>query len=208
MKKYFLLSLLLCAPHGFASPKDAAKLVAINDVSPNIKIECMYATYNNFTGQRIYPAAFFGRCYLLAHVAEQLHNVQKELESMGYGLRIFDAFRPMEGQRALWNVFPVPGFVANPAMGGKHTRGTTVDLTIIRLSDGEPLDMGCGIDVFIDRARSDYTNLSDEALRNRALLKNIMAKHGFTQLPTEWWHFDYEQWQNYPPLDVDFNELA
>lgn len=187
--------------------KDLQKLVALNEVNPNIKIECMYATYKNFTGQRIYPKKFYKRTYLLKEVAQQLSKVQKELETQGLGLLVWDAFRPMEGQKKLWEVFPVEGFVAPPSKGGRHTRGTTVDLTIIKLSDGQPLTMGTGFDVFIPQSKAASTTISKEAQRNRKLLQTVMKKYGFTVLPTEWWHFDYKNIWSYPPLEVTFDDL-
>ena len=187
-----------------SNPQDAARLVNLADVMPTIEVECVYATYRNFTGQAVYKEP---KCYLLKEVAAQLQQVQKELNQQGLGLLIWDAYRPMEAQKKFWELFPDDRYVAPPAMGGRHTRGTTVDLTIIKLSNKQPLDMGTGFDVFLERAWSDNQTISDEAKKNRALLKTVMAKHGFEQLKTEWWHFDYKGWQQYPPLDVSFDEL-
>ena len=175
-KKIVLSLLVVCSLN--AVKEDAQKLVLINDINENIKIECMYATYKNFTGMRIYPEKFYKKAYLLKHVALQLDKVQKELEKGGYGLLVWDAFRPMEGQRRLWEAFPVEGFVAPPHKGGRHTRGTTVDLTIIKLEDGQPLDMGTGFDVFIDRSVVYNEKISDEAKVNRKFLQKIMKNMG------------------------------
>ncbi len=190
-----------------ATPKDAQKLAVINKVNSKIKIRCMYASYDNFTGQRVYPARFFNRTFLLKHVAEQLSKVQNELEKQGLGLLIWDALRPMQGQQALWNVCPDARFVAEPSKGGRHTRGTTVDLTIVNLKTGEPLNMGAGFDAFIDRSATTFTDLPEEVLKNRKLLQDVMKKYGFNKHPREWWHFDYKNYTDYPPLDVTFEEL-
>ncbi len=204
----------------FGKQEHLEKLVAINDVSPSIRIECKYASYDNFTGQRLYPAQFYSRTYLLKEVALQLDKVQKELEKQGLGLLIWDAFRPLEGQRTLWDICPDERFVAHPDKGGFHTRGTTVDLTIINLADGKPLDMGTGFDVFTDRSASFCPDISQLAKANRKLLRDIMAKYGFNAIECEWWHFNYLDpaikvigdhrelvRKLYPVLEVDFNEL-
>jgi D-alanyl-D-alanine dipeptidase len=204
--KITFLNLLLISA-AWAKQEDAQKLVAVNDVNSNIKIECMYATHNNFTGQRVYPKKLYNRTYLLKHVAQQLSKVQEELEQQGLGLLIWDAFRPMQGQQALWDACPDKRFVAPPTKGGRHTRGTTVDLTIINLETNEPLDMGTGFDAFIDRSKSNFKDLTPEALKNRDLLQTVMKKHGFTTVTSEWWHFDYDNYKNHPPLDVKFDEL-
>lgn len=205
--KHFIKKSILLIFLGLHFQAQSHSLVAINSINSNIKIECWYATHNNFTGQRIYPKAFFKKAYLLKEVAEQLSKAQKELEQEGLGLLIWDAFRPLEGQKKLWNCCPDSRFVFPPEKGGKHTRGTTVDLTIINLETEEPLDMGTGFDVFIDRSASECTTLSDLAKQNRKLLKTIMENHGFTQLPSEWWHFDYKNLFDYPVLDIIFDEL-
>lgn len=206
MKQFIKQSLLLffLGLHFQTQPHN---LVAINTINPNIKIECWYATCHNFTGQRVYPKQFFKKAYLLPEIAKQLDKVQKELEQQGFGLLIWDAFRPLEIQQKLWDYCPDSRFVAPPSKGGKHTRGTAVDLTIINLQTEEPLDMGTGFDVFIDRSASDCATLSDQAKQNRLLLKTIMEKYGFTQCRTEWWHFDYKDIFTYPVLQVTLKEL-
>ena len=196
-----LLCIILCATNLYS------QLISLETVDETIKIECWYATYNNFTGKRIYPQAYFKKCYLLEHVAHALKKVHDELKEQGMGLLVWDAYRPMEGQKALWDCYPVEGFVAPPHKGGRHTRGTTVDLTIIDLKTGQPLFMGTGFDVFTPQAASDNTEITQEAQRNRALLKTVMEKHGFVQLPSEWWHFDYQNMHDYSPRTETFDDL-
>lgn len=207
MLKKIVLSSLLIVSGIYAKLSDAQKMVGIHNLNPTIKIECMYATYYNFTGQPLYPFEFYNKAYLLKEVADQINLIQKELEQYGLGLLIWDAFRPLEGQQQLWNACPDERFVFPPTKGGKHTRGTTIDLTLIDLKTGNPLDMGTGFDVFIDRSASDCATLSETALANRKLLQSIMAKYGFTAIKNEWWHFDYENVFDYPVLDVTFEEL-
>ena len=207
VQKFFFFIILFFALDLCAKKEDVQKLISIGEVNPNIKIECMYATYHNFSGQRLYPSKYYAKCYLLKEVANQLSKVQKELEKQGLGLLIFDAFRPMSVQKRMWDIMPDRRYVAPPTEGGRHTRGTTVDLTIFNLKIGEPLDMGVGFDMPIDRSHSDCDSIPEIAKQNRKLLRDIMVKHGFTPIRTEWWHFDYHDWQLHPPLDLSFQEL-
>lgn len=184
----------------------AHNLVDITKVNPNIRVQLMYATSDNFTGKVIYKSC--AKAYLLQHVAEALSSVQKELECQGLGLLIWDAYRPLQGQQALWDVCPDARFVYPPEKGGKHTRGTTVDLTLVDLKTGALLEMPTGFDSFTPEAGSSYPNLSPIALKNRTILQHVMEKHGFSKIPNEWWHFDYKNWQNYPSLSIDFDHLV
>ncbi len=206
MKKLFFL--LALAPFFLdATPEDAAKLVSVRAINPNIRVECWYATQNNFTGQQVYPTELFGECFVLEKVAKKLDKIQKTLQKDGRGLLIWDGFRSQQAQETLWNICPDERYVSDPSKGGRHTRGTTVDLTIIDLKTNTPLNMGTGFDVFTQRAWSHAENLSPEIQANRALLQNLMKEHGFTEVETEWWHFDYKNYNEYKPLDVTYKEI-
>lgn len=182
-------------------------LVDITTVISNIKVDCVYATTRNFTGKKIYTRPV---CCLLKSVALTLARVQKDLESHGLGLLVWDAYRPLSAQQTLWDAVTEDKkkFVANPKMGGKHTRGTTVDLTIIRLSDGALLDMGTGHDDFTDKAYYACPTISEDAKKNRKLLHDLMCKHGFEPIAHEWWHFDVKGWHSYPVLDIALDAIA
>lgn len=172
-------------------------LVDVKEVIPNIQIDLKYSTADNFTGQVVYN---FNTCMLLQEAAFRLRNVQKELETQGLGLKIWDGYRPMAAQWKFWELVPDPRYVSDPRKGGRHTRGTTVDLTLIT-QDGTELPMPTEFDNFSEKAHRDYTGATEEEITNRALLQTVMEKQGFVGLPTEWWHFDMEGWENYPPLD-------
>ncbi len=178
-------------------------LVNIRMLITDIVLDIRYATVNNFTGMVIYPAA---KAYLVKPAANALALVQKELYKEQLGLKVFDAYRPLSAQRALWAVKPDPNYVADPTEGSRHNRGAAVDLTMVDAS-GNELSMPTPYDTFSKKAHSDYPNLSDEVLQNRDLLQKVMIKHGFKPLPTEWWHFDYQSWEKYPILDINFDQL-
>lgn len=183
----------------YAQEPIISELVDIQDFIPGIQIELKYATEDNFTGQIVYN---FACCLLIKEAAVQLRNVQSELESMGLGLKIWDGFRPVAAQWKFWELVPDERYVSDPRKGGRHTRGTAVDLTLIT-SDGEELLMPTAFDDFSEKAHRDYMECSEEAIKNRQLLQDVMERNGFVGLPTEWWHFDLAGWQNYPPIDID-----
>lgn len=196
-----LAVLAVCAPVVCVA---SSQLVDITTLIAGITIDCVYATTRNFTGKQIYRKPI---CYLLKPIAERLLLVQNELEKRGLGLLVWDAYRPLPAQQRLWDAVPADKkkFVANPKMGGKHTRGTTIDLTIVRLADGTLLDMGTGHDDFTQKAYYACPTISDDAKKNRKLLRDLMAKYGFEPVEHEWWHFDYKGWQEYPVLTVEFD---
>lgn len=174
-----------------------AELVDLRQVNPNILIDLRYATSDNFTGQRVYD---FPHCLVLRPVAVQLDLVQKELEKIGFGLKVWDGYRPISAQWKFWQLVPDERYVSNPIKGGRHTRGTAVDLTLISL-DGKELPMPTAFDDFTEKAHRDYMQLSQEVLDNRSFLQTIMENHGFIGLPTEWWHFDLVGWEEYDPIE-------
>ncbi len=190
-----------------STPPHDHHLVRVQNVIPSIVIDIKYATNDNFTGQVLYPSA---ECYLLEHVANALKEVQDELNAQGFGLKIWDAYRPFSVQKIMWDVVkdtPNQQYVANPAMGGKHTRGTAVDLTLVFLSTGHELPMPTPFDDFTERAWRASMDCSYVAQVNRRLLETVMHKHGFVGIPHEWWHFDYQDWRDHEPLDIDFDAL-
>ena len=153
--------------------------VLVNKYIPDIYVELMYATDNNFTGVRIYD---FTDAYLRYGTVKKLANVQKELKEQGYSLKIWDAYRPFEAQQKLWEVYPDPNYVANPADGmKKHNLGGTVDITMVA-ADGSVISMPTEFDDFSLKADRDYSDIEDEeAVKNVMILQNAMENNGFTR---------------------------
>jgi zinc D-Ala-D-Ala dipeptidase len=171
--------------------------VDVTLIDSSIVAEVRYATTNNFTGRVLYRSA---TCFLRRGVAMRLSAVQESLRSRGLGLKIFDGYRPRSVQRILWEILPDRRYVADPEVGSKHNRGAAVDVTLIDRAQRELL-MPTPFDDFTVKAHSDYMDLSEEILTNRALLHNAMREGGFVPLPTEWWHFDVCDWERYPLED-------
>ena len=171
--------------------------VLVNKYIPDIYVELMYATDNNFTGVRIYD---FTDAYLRYGTVKKLANVQKELKEQGYSLKIWDAYRPFEAQQKLWEVYPDPNYVANPANGmKKHNLGGTVDITMVA-ADGSVISMPTEFDDFSLKADRDYSDIEDEeAVKNVMILQNAMENNGFTGYQGEWW--DYSDTVEYKAVD-------
>jgi len=175
-------------------------LVNVKTIIPTIAIDLKYATTDNFVHKKVYD---FNTCYLLENVCLALKKVQEDLAPLGFGLKIFDGFRTMQAQFKFWEICPDPRYVSDPHKEmGRHTRGTAVDLTLINLKSREELEMPTEFDDFTEKAAPNYTGASETAIKNRSLLQHVMNKYGFTNNKTEWWHFDYEGWQNCQPLNI------
>lgn len=165
----------------------------------DIYVELMYATENNFTGVKIYD---FTDAYLRYGTVKKLANVQKELKKQGYSLKIWDAYRPFEAQKKLWEVYPDPNYVANPANGmRKHNLGGTIDVTLVK-SDGTDIAMPTEFDDFTAKADRNYSDIEDEeAVKNVMILQEVMENNGFTGYQGEWW--DYSDTVEYEAVDFE-----
>ena len=173
--------------------------VLVKEYIPDIYVELRYATENNFTGVKIYD---FTEAYLRYGTVKKLAQVQKELKQQGYSLKIWDAYRPFEAQQKLWEVYPDPNYVANPANGmKKHNLGGTVDITMVA-ADGTVISMPTEFDDFSLKADRDYSDIEDEeAVKNVMILQNAMENNGFTGYQGEWW--DYSDTVEYEAVDFE-----
>lgn len=173
--------------------------VLVNKYIPDIYVELMYATDNNFTGVRIYD---FTDAYLRYGTVKKLANVQKELKEQGYSLKIWDAYRPFEAQQKLWEVYPDPNYVANPANGmRRHNLGGTVDITMVA-ADGSIIPMPTEFDDFSLKADRNYSDIdNEEAVKNVMILQTAMENNGFTGYQGEWW--DYSDTDEYEAVDFE-----
>jgi zinc D-Ala-D-Ala dipeptidase len=183
-------------------------LVEIVKIVPGVRLDVRYATSNNFTGRPVYSQA---RAFLQRPAAEALARVSASLRAKGYGLLVFDGYRPWSVTRHFWEITPKDkrekGFVANPAKGSKHNRGAAVDLSMYDLATGKEVVMPSTYDEFSDRADPDYAGGTAEERARRDLLRAEMEKEGFSVDPGEWWHFNFNGWEQYPILDVPFERI-
>lgn len=194
--------------------------VYVKNIIPEVKLDIRYADSNNFIGKPVkgynQPVAILSQ-----PAAEALKKVQEELSKKGYNLKIFDAYRPQTAvdNFIAWAKDPADtlnkkhfypqvekqdlfnlGYIASKS---GHSRGSTVDLTIINAATGEELDMGSSYDFFGEISHHNCTKITSEQKANRELLKQVMIKHGFHPYPEEWWHYILKN-EPYPDTFFDF----
>jgi len=198
---------LAAAPPAEVGDFPAPDLVELRTLDPSIRYDIRYATLDNFMGAVFYRDAL---AFLQRPAAEALARVSARLRPLGYGLMVFDAYRPWHVTRMFWDATPddLKEFVADPARGSRHNRGAAVDLTLYHLDTGAPVDMPSGYDEFTERAHADYPGGNARARWHRALLRHTMAAEGFTVYDVEWWHFDYMDWARWPIDNREFQELV
>lgn len=175
--------------------------VRVKDYIPDIYEDIRYATDNNFTHKVIYE---FDEAYLRYGTTMKLKKVQEELNTLGFSLKIWDAYRPFKAQQYFWDLIHDSDFVADPTHGPKtHNFGNVVDVTLVK-SDGTLIPMPTEFDDFTSNANRDYSHLTGDSLFNVQLLEKTMEKHGFFGYEGEWWHFtDYD---SYEYVDFDPNK--
>jgi D-alanyl-D-alanine dipeptidase len=197
---------LAAKPPVEAGPFLPPDFVDVTTYDPNIKLEIRYATSRDFLGAPVYSEA---RAFLQRPAAEALARASRKLRALGYGLLIYDAYRPWYVTKMFWDATPADKkiFVANPAEGSRHNRGCAVDLTLYDLKTGSPVEMTGGYDEMSERSYATYAGGTALQRSHRELLKNAMQSEGFDVFPFEWWHFDFRSWQRYPILNLTFEQL-
>lgn len=186
---------------------------------PGVAVEARYASHHNLTG---HPLAGYRANKALAtrEAADALAKAAEVFRGMGYGLLVYDAYRPQKAVNdfVIWSgepedgstraefypalqkdqLFPL-GYIARSS---GHTRGSTIDLTLTR--DGQPIDMGTGFDLMDDTSHHGAAGMTHEQERNRALLRGVMCWAGFAPYENEWWHYRLMS-EPYPDTYFDFD---
>ena len=201
----------------FQLPKE---FVYAKELIPTLRSDLRYYSSNNFIGKPI-DGYIKPKCILTKEAAAALKNVQDELGRLGFGLLIYDAYRPQKAvdQFVKWAEDETDTIMKNRfypnlnkselfdkeyiAKKSGHTRGSTVDLTIVSLTTGHILDMGSEYDLFDEKSATDYPNITRNQRAIRLLLKRRMEKHGFKSHPKEWWHYTLAK-EPYPNKYFDF----
>ena len=171
-------------------------LIEIAPLRFDVDLDLRYATADNLTGAPIYARPL---CLLHADAVPPLRRAVALARGLGLRLRLFDAFRPVEAQWSLWRALPDARYIADPARGSNHSRGTALDLTLAG-ADGTPLEMGTGFDAMTPLSHHGRTDLPSEVQRHRALLAGVMAGAGWQPYPYEWWHYQVPGAERYPLL--------
>lgn len=189
-----------------AGPFREPDLVELVKLDPNIHLDIRYSTKNNFLGRPVYKEA---RAFLQRPAAEALVRVSRALREQGYGLAVFDGYRPWQVTKVFWDATPADKkeFVADPQKGSRHNRGCAVDLTLYDLKTGREVKMPSEYDEMTERSHINYQCATAEARRLRDLLRAAMEAEGFSVYEPEWWHYDYKDWKEYPIMNIKFSEV-
>ncbi len=179
-------------------------LLKLSRYIPNLVEDLVYATPRNFTGVAVYPPSAVA--YLQPEAAHRLALAQKILERQHLSLKVLDAYRPQTIQKLFWQICPDPRYVADPAIGSKHSRAMAVDVTLLD-SRGHELAMPTPFDEFSERASHTFQPPEPNHAENRAILREAMMMAGFIPYEGEWWHYDAPNWESHPLLDLSFEQL-
>ena len=205
---------------------DSSGFVVLSEYVPSIVQEIRYYSTYNFIGDRI--DGYEEPCALMTKEgARALKAVSNELNVRGYRLKVFDAYRPVTAVKhfVLWGIedtdvrmkpyfYPSlenqelfeKGYIASRS---SHSRGSTVDLTLLDMTTGKEVDMGSPFDLFSPISHPDCRKVTDGQYDNRMMLQKVMVRNGFRPLECEWWHFTLEN-EPYPdtyfefPLSADY----
>ncbi|HAM14935.1 MAG TPA: peptidase M15 [Eggerthellaceae bacterium] len=199
---------------------DSSDFVVLADYVPAIIQEIRYYSTYNFIGDRI--DGYEEPCALLTkQAARALAIASGEVAAWGYRLKVFDAYRPARAVKhfVLWGIddldqrmkpFFYPdlnkedlferGYIASQS---SHSRGSTIDLTLLDMTTGKELDMGSPFDFFSETSHPDYRGITDEQYDNRMMLKDVMVRNGFEPIDCEWWHFTLKN-EPFPNTYFDF----
>jgi len=205
------LAAAACAPKQVGPPVESgtfleADLVEIVSLDSTIRLDIRYATANNLVGRPVYPEA---RAFLQRPAAEALVRAHRALRESGFGIIVFDGYRPWSVTKIFWDITPPNkrDFVADPSKGSKHNRGCAVDLSLFDLETGREVEMTSAFDEMSERSAADYAGGTPDQRARRDLLRRAMEKEGFEVYPFEWWHFDYKDWRQYRILNLPFEAI-
>ena len=202
-----LVSVLVAqGPPVETGPFRTPELVELTKLDPTIRLDIRYASKNNFLGKRVYKSA---RAFLQRPAAEALSRVNQKLRTQGYGLVVFDGYRPWSVTKEFWDATPQDRklFVADPSKGSRHNRGSAVDLSLFDLKTNQIVKMPSEYDEMTERAHIKYECAEPEPKRLRELLRAAMTSEGFAVYEPEWWHYDFKDWREYPIMNVKFSEV-
>lgn len=181
-------------------------LVELIKLDTSIHLDIRYATNNNLTHRPVYTQA---RAFLQRPAAEALVKANASLKPLGYGLLVFDGYRPWSVTKIFWDITPDENkkFVADPKQGSRHNRGCAVDLSLYDIATGKEIEMTGVYDEMSERSYPDYKGGTEKQRAMRDLLRAKMEAQGFTVYPYEWWHFDFNDWHSYTITNVPFEKI-
>lgn len=181
-------------------------LVELVKLDSTIHLDIRYATNNNLVGRPVYREA---RAFLQRPAAEALVKINNELKPLGYGLLVFDGYRPWSVTKLFWDITSLENkiFVANPKEGSRHNRGCAIDLSIYEIESGKEIQMTGQYDEMSERSGINYKGGTEEQRKVRDLLKSKMEENNFIVYEHEWWHYDFQGWEKYRIENIQFSEI-
>jgi D-alanyl-D-alanine dipeptidase len=219
MRKLAVLLIILLVCNGISAqtepgppkgkgPFHKSNLVELIKLDSSIRLDIRYATSNNFTGRAVYSEA---RAFLQRPAADALLSAHRWLKTQGYGLLIYDAYRPWSVTKIFWDITPADKkvFVADPAEGSIHNRGCAVDLGLYDLKTGHEIEMTGAYDEMTERSFVTFTGGTPEQRMHRDLLRKAMEQDGyFFVYPEEWWHYNYKDYRDYAIENIPFSAIS
>ncbi|MBS0417801.1 MAG: M15 family metallopeptidase [Proteobacteria bacterium] len=189
-----------------SEPHEPAALVSIASIDHSIKLDVRYATSQNLLGFPVYSKS---AAYLQRPAAEALARADQKLHARGFGIVVFDAYRPWFVTKMFWDGTPEAAhvFVADPSQGSRHNRGAAVDISLIELASAREVTMTGAYDEFSPRSYPLYDGGTAEQRWRRDVLREALESENFTVYQFEWWHFDYADWRRYGLLNIEFAQL-
>ncbi len=221
LKNIFLFLIILLILSGCTKNKIPDEFIKVKMIIPEIEYDLRYYGNNNFLGCQV-DGYEKDRLILTERAAKALKNVQNELLEFGLAVKVFDGYRPQKAvdHFVLWaedinDTLMKSEFYPDVkkselfekdyiAAKSSHSRGSTVDLTIISLPDKKELDMGSNFDFFGKQSAGKYLNITANQRANRLLLQSIMMKYGFRPYSEEWWHYTLID-EPFPETYFDFD---
>ncbi|MBI5591573.1 MAG: M15 family metallopeptidase [Deltaproteobacteria bacterium] len=189
-------------------PYRPSALVELVKLDPTIRLDIRYATADNFFGKAVYSEP---RAFLQRPAADALLSVHRRLKAQGYGLVVYDAYRPWSVTKLFWDITPPEKrvFVADPAVGSVHNRGCAVDVGLFDLRTGREVEMTGAYDEMTERSFVTYTGGTVEQRARRDLLRKAMEQDGyFFVYPEEWWHYNFKDSREYAIQDIPFSAIG
>ncbi len=181
------------------------KLIDLKKLDEEFKLDIRYASTNNFMRSKFYVNE---RAFFNMSAADRLIEAKNELKELGYGIIVYDAYRPWFVTKMFWEGTPenLKHFVANPENGSSHNKGCAIDIGLYDVETGKSIDMISGYDEFTERAYPNYMGGSKKQRDIRDMLIQVMEKNDFTVYEYEWWHFNYNKCDS-GIMNYSFSEL-
>lgn len=202
--KYGLKAITYAEYRELVKVNSEKELVDLEKIIPDMVMDIRYATTNNFMKEKIYTLS---KAYARKPVAEALKRAQEEFKKLGFGIIMYDAYRPYKATVKFYELYHDTTYVASPYRGSRHNRGCALDMSIIDLKTKKEVKMPTEFDSFKKEAWPSTPIADPVARKNRELIIKVMKNNGFKVNSSEWWHFDFIGWQKYEVMDIDFEEL-